>query len=930
MRQVGPSAAIVAVALALALAAGATAQTQTGSIVGVVTASDGKPLPGVTVTLSGSGVMGSRSVVSGENGAYRFTALIPADDYAVSFELEGLRRSAREGIHVSGGQTVTLDIALEMEGVAEEINVQASPMVDVTSVTAATTQGEELLENIPNARNFQDAVSQSPSLTGGGETGTWSSKGGAATSNEVAFDGVPNTSPVYHTVTQDIVYESTNEVQVVTGGLPAELGNVGGAFVNVITKSGGNQFHGEAAAYYQDDSLQSDNVDSDLKELGIEQASQIVDFDDQALNVGGPILRDKVWFNLGYRNYNQTLSTAGFPQDNEDARDYYLGKVTFQPTQRHNFFVMYNRNENEIQFNPADEFNAPEATWFTPETAEVAKAKWTAVLSDSLFLEADVATADNETGLLPQSDAGESYFHLATSSWTGGAFIYQVNETKRRQASIALPWFMDIGDSSHDFKAGVQYEKNNWYGDNFKPFSPVLYHYMLNDIPEALEINLVAISNYPSQTNNESEGLHAFIQDGWRFNDRVTLNLGVRLNTWEGSYPPQGNPGREYGPFVDLPPVQTNGDTVIDWDSFEPRLGATISLDDDGDSVLRVAASRYHHGLYFGYMILGNPNALAYNLNLWIDFDGDLFADIPEVLTLIAAGGGPSASVDRDVRNPLTDEFLVGFEQQLFQDFALAVNATYREDDDIIEVIKPGLGPESFAPRVVVDPGPDGVTGNGDDGTLTVFNQVSGFGVGQLITNPDRATREYKGVELIARRRLRDDWQALASLVWQEGTGTAGTDFEASKGWSLDFDDPNKLINADGPLTQDREWQLKVMGSYMAPLGFIFSGYWEYMTGLPLYRTLTVTLDQGPVAVYADPKDAHTLEDQSRLNLRVEKVFGFGDGPIELGIIADAFNVLNEDAVTSEVGSTNTAGGFGRPVTIQAPRTLRLGARVRF
>ena len=114
MRQVGPSAAIVAVALAFALAGGATAQTQTGSIVGVVSANDGNPLPGVTVTLSGSGVMGTKTVVSGENGSYRFTSLIPADDYAVTFELEGLRKAAREGVHVSGGQTVTLDVALEL------------------------------------------------------------------------------------------------------------------------------------------------------------------------------------------------------------------------------------------------------------------------------------------------------------------------------------------------------------------------------------------------------------------------------------------------------------------------------------------------------------------------------------------------------------------------------------------------------------------------------------------------------------------------------------------------------------------------------------------------------------------------------------------------------------------------------------------------
>ena len=275
-----------------------------------------------------------------------------------------------------------------------------------------------------------------------------------------------------------------------------------------------------------------------------------------------------------------------------------------------------------------------------------------------------------------------------------------------------------------------------------------------------------------------------------------------------------------------------------------PPLRWTWSLDDDGDSVLRFAASRYHHGLYFGYMILSNPNALAYTVNLWIDFDGDLFADVPEVFTLLATGGGPR---HRSIRrqNPLTDELLIGFEQQLFQDFALAVNATYREDDNIIELIKPGFTPPTSYRRRWSTPG-----SMASAAPVTMAPSPSSIRSRlRPRAGSDQSSASDPGVQGRRGHRPAPPDQQLAGagvLGLAGGHRHGGHRFEASKGWSYDFDDPNKLINADGPLTQDREWQLEMMGSYMAPLGFIFSGYWEFMTGLPLYRTVTVPLRPGP------------------------------------------------------------------------------------
>jgi hypothetical protein len=908
------------------------AQTQTGNINGTVEDPNGDALAGVTVTLSAGSVMGPKTDVTSASGAFRFPALLPDDDYVVTFELAGFQRVVHEGVRVSVGQTTTLAVAIQLSEVAAEITVTGeTPMVDVTSITVSTNYGADLLDNIPTGRRFQNMVSQAPSMVDAGYGGggqLWSSKGGGATSNEVGLDGVANTNPVYHSSDQEIVFEAVEEIQVVTGGLPAELGNMGGTYINVVTKSGGNEFRGQAAVYYQDDSTQSDNLTDDLRDQGLDTAPVITNFEDFSFNLGGPIKRDKVWFSVGFRNYDFGNAVSGFPFDDEVFTEFYFSKLTWQPSEKHNVYALYTRTEVEDLYSPANEFYTPEATWYAWNENEIAKAKWTAILSENAFLEADVGTSILDGHIWPQEGAGHTYYEAATVSWSGAAFIYQDNKTDRNQAKVALSWFKDDWGGSHGFKFGLEYEKSDWNGNNFKPSSPVYYHITYFGFPL-----YATIASYPSQTINRVEGLHLYAQDTWQVSDRVTLNLGVRANSWDGSYPAQGRDAVSYGAWAYLPAVDLEDTTLFDWNTVEPRLGATIALDDEGKSVLRIGLNRYNHGMMMGYMILGNPNSLSSTTHWWFDNpayggDGDGFADPNEVLYPAVTTTGITADVDPNTDNPYTDEVTIGFERELFTDFSLKLNATWRKDKDPIDLLNPEETADSFEPVDMVDPGPDGITGTADDGIVTVFNQIDNLAGRELITNVDLGEREYRGVELIATKRLSGNWQALGSIVWQESTGTVGQNFNSTKGWSTAFDDPNKLVHREGPLNLDREWQVKLSGTYLAPLGFALSGYGTYQTGTPLARLMTLTLDQGVTYIVLDPRDSHRNDDVWRLDLRVEKVFSLGSRPVELGLILDAFNVFNENGITAR--STNTIEPFGRPLAIQGPRVVRLGARVRF
>ncbi len=914
------------------------AQTQKGTIEGTVTDPNGEALPRATVTLSGSSVMGTKTAVTSANGSFRFPVLPPGDGYRVELVLGGFSTVTREGLRVSLGQTTNLAIAMELAAVQDEIVVSGeTPMVDTTSPTVSTHFGTDMLENIPRGRAWEDVLMQTPGIVAEGDNSMFaSSRGGSVLANETAFDGVSNTDPVFHTSRQTLINETVQEIQVVTGALPAEVGNVGGAYVNAVTKSGGNEFHGEVAAYFNNESWQSDNLNDDLIDQGVETTPTIVDYKDYAFNLGGPIVRDKLWFNVAYWKFDQTTTVNGFPPGFVNNNDTYFGKITWQPSASHSIFAMYNQTDQHVPWWQAGPFTAPEGNWDGTVNHELAKVQWNAVLSDSAFLETAVASSTTTDHQRPHDGATWPYLELTSGYTWGSAWFYQDDVQARDQAKVALSLFKDDWAGSHSFKFGIEYQDNSFEIDEYQ-LQPVFLHLMLAGDPF-----LVWMSNNPNGSETKTEVWNAFAQDTWRLNNSVTLNLGLRVNKSRAIYPAQSHAEVTYGPNVFFPAGSFEKSTPVDWTTFDPRLGAVIALDDQGKSVLRLGLARYHHQMAITYLMRGNPNFRTTSLHGWADTNGDSYADPDELFPAILFDGGNTV-IDPDLDQPYTDEITIGYVRELFTDFSLTVSGTWRKDGNLIEEVDSSIDdPDSWAPMDVADPGPDQIFGTSDDQTLTVFNRISPDPIQLLITNPERLEREYKGIDVVATKRLSNNWQALASIVWSDATGNLGTDwggFEAS-GWSSSFFDPNSWVNRGGPTNLDREWQFKVSGTYFAPLGFSFSGFYQYNTGIPLYRTYTVSVYQGTTTVVADPWDTWRLDKFSRLDLRAEKAFKFGQG-MKFDLILDVFNVFNENSATARNGFTGAydpftgsfvagQGEFERAMAGQAPRLIRLGARFRF
>lgn len=275
------------VLLVVFLVSFATAQVdrQTGVIRGVVNDSEGAPLPGVNVTARSSALMGTVSDTTNMSGAFRLVSL-PPGTYSFTAELEGFKKVTRENVIVRVGMTVTVNLTLEQATVSEEVTVVApSPAVDVRSTKISNVMSEEIIQKLPLNRSFTSILSMVPGANGDITTYSGSIHGARPTTLPYEIDGVNVNDPAHQGPMIQPQYDTMEEVKVIIGGISAQVGNTGGSFVNIIIKSGGNEFHGRVNFYYtREDMTGILYTDSELNNFGIAKlASPVYDCNAGAL-----------------------------------------------------------------------------------------------------------------------------------------------------------------------------------------------------------------------------------------------------------------------------------------------------------------------------------------------------------------------------------------------------------------------------------------------------------------------------------------------------------------------------------------------------------------------------------------------------------------------------------------------------------------------
>ncbi|HPW16776.1 MAG TPA: TonB-dependent receptor [Candidatus Aminicenantes bacterium] len=904
------------------------AQVQTGNMSGLVLDnSDGAPLPGVGVVIASPALMTQQiSTVTSDKGYYRFPAL-PPGEYKVTFELQGFNVLVREGIRVAVGETTPLNVKLEASAVEEQVVVTGeAPTLDIQKTTLTQGYAKEVLMALPTQRQLLISFF---SLVPGVINETY--HGAATSDNAFMLDGVNISDPLSGGLLVSYGFDIMDELSVDTGALRAEYGNVRGAVINAVTKSGGNTVHGQASYYFRNKALQSDNT------AGTPFVGQYVGFKnetDWSFNIGGPIVKNRLWFfgNMSY--YSQNAYINGFPWDAaqplavDNWRYYPYGKLSWQISDSDKLVFSYNHQNIRRTNRDATMYRNVDSTLFQNNPTNTFNLQWTRFFGSNFFLNAKIAYVTHKLAFIVKNEEIGIYDSI-TRLYSQSYGYNNIYKRPKLQFNLDGTQFVDDWLGRHEFKAGVEV----WYGREsvdqhyFRdPRYDLGYQIVLrNGVPDYIQHR----EDYFRKDNNLMIG--GFVQDSWSVNSKLTLNLGVRYDHQEGIVPKQG---------LDREPIEYNGviydQRVLEsfkplkWTTVSPRLGLAYVLTNDNKTVLKASFGRYYASAISNYFVAANPNGLV-SWRQRLNPDWTLRGG-PYLFSAASA-----TDIDPDMRTPHIDEFTVGLEREIMKNMRLSLRYIVKRDRELVETVdrnaldmaafaNGNLVWTNYAPLNVLDP---------YSGEAVAFYGVTDTSVPTsfYITNPPGLKRDYDALEVTLTKRYSDRWQLLASYVYAKARNMTGL----SSGFSTSlYDNPNAMVNAYGrdPLVSPH--QVKIQGSYSGPWGLSSSVFASYLAGQPWTRTirsadLGLSLPQGNVTIYAEEKGAEALPDLFNVDLRLSKSVTLPSRFGKVELMLDAFNLLNDNTATSlEAVSSSPSILYRNILKIVNPRILRIGARWAF
>jgi hypothetical protein len=435
---------------------------ETGAIRGVVTDEQNTPLPGVNMTLSGENLMGVRAFITDANGEFRFPAL-PPGEYKLQAELTGFGTVVREKIRLTTTTTLTLDMQLKAAAVTEEITVIAqSPTVDVKSTeTASVTLSNDILRNMPNSQFTSNIVNMAPGVNNDVAFGASESTGIA-----YSMDGVNVADPEAGSAWVFSDYNIIEEAKVMGVGLPAEYGNFTGVIFNLVTKSGGNAFSGhfefDFQGYRNDSKFwQAENNQAYLEDFP-DLTSPTSKLTDVNGHLGGPIIKDKLWFYTGGQFYRTQNRPTGFPEDVDYKQPRFFAKLSSQLTPTLNMNVAFQRTKYQGVNRGASSTTSPEACVNQDSPDWLVGFSMNKILSPTTFFDLKSNYFEGIYYLDPEVGYDTySHFNLDENMLLDSAGYYFYADRARFGTNVSLTHYAeDFLLGSHEFKFGAEFERS--------------------------------------------------------------------------------------------------------------------------------------------------------------------------------------------------------------------------------------------------------------------------------------------------------------------------------------------------------------------------------------------------------------------------------------------------------------------------------------
>ncbi|HBL27258.1 MAG TPA: hypothetical protein DD490_10525 [Acidobacteria bacterium] len=929
----------IAVAFLLCtLGSAASAQT-TGGIAGRVTDEQGGVLPGVTVEARSPALQGVRTTVSDETGSYRLT-LLPPGAYDLSFTLSGFATDNHKAVAVALDDDTVLNPVLRTS-VSEEITVTTElPLVNTTTSELGTNLDTRSLQTLPTGRNYSSVVQITPGVSSDANpenTGQSSITVYGSTGAENVFyvDGVNTTGVEYGFQGKELNFEFIEAVDVKTGGYEAEHGRSTGGIINVITKSGGNTFHGDVFGYYDSDSLQS-SADAVVATSGT-----VTGFtrEDYGVGLGGYLAKDKLWFFAAYdRVSNSTDSVlpggplAGTTVRSESERDLGAAKLTWRVNDAHSLigtFFQDPRDDTGAINDAQHSLNGEPSTYTGVRSfgGQDYALRYEGIFGSDWVLTLQGSRHEEENSVGPATAEGDRIQYRAVDDdffQTGGFGLIQEKSFKRDSWGGTATRFL----GGHQLKAGAEYEtasaevvRRNSGGQQVDVFAnaanpgrPVYSHFYWTT-PTA------TVGNAPVSAliaSPEHKNTSLYLQDRWAIRPNLMLNLGMRWDRQEI--------------------IDASGEKRIDLkDDYAPRLGFVWDPDSQGRSKVFGSFGRYYEQIPMDLVIRSfsfERQARIFNYSP-TDTRPDAQAEA-DLGVSSAILGGFTEPVDPDLENQYINEYILGYEREILPGVSLGIKGVYRNYGQVIE---------DFLCA--------------DDGTYCIGNPGEGimrevFTLDYARTLPaPEPKRVYKGVQVDVQRRLSNNWQGLASYVYSKLDGNfdglyapftnVGADPNISAAYDYyDFftngSDLTRITNK-GPLSNDRRHQFKVSGVWFSPWKLSVGASAYYRTGTPVTR-------YGYSDIYSRYEFFLTqrgAEGRTPANYEADLQLGYplDVGPAKVHFLVNVFNLLNaqkavlidqrwgfQEADNSSPTPVNP--GYKKPVLRTPPTSFRLGVRVSF
>lgn len=927
----------------------ATAQMRTGNIMGQVALEDGSIVPGVTITLT-SPQTGKLVTVSSENGNYRFLSLPPGKEYDLLFELEGFKRVTRKGIRVGVGENISVNALMLTGNVSEEIEVTAKPpVIDTRKTTASVNISQEALKSLPTARDPWSVLEMVPGImmdrqnVGGNESGqqsSFSSRGEGRANTQWNVDGVdvtdptaPGTSGMYYD------FEMFEEMQIQTAANDVTA-MTGGVNINFVTRRGSNDLHGGAQLFWTGEALQGTNLPSSLEQSDL--SGNLIDSNtDFGINLGGPLLKNKIWFwgSYGVQNIN-LLDTLGDP-DKTLLRTFnakfniHLG--------RHRIELYGVSNDKIKEGRKRYALDLYEASRKQTGPAYIFKIQDEISLSNSSLLSLKLAYTPTSYQLEPYGGRDiPVYEEYRQYRWNTGT--WEEYNTDVFSASIQYDHFLEqVLGGDHEIKIGADYRSS--------------LSQTGSQVGNGLQLITVDGEGYYARVYREwkldyfTQRFSAFLQDTFNVSN-ITLMLGLRYDRQRIGTKDIGIPG------TSIDAVRNVGGRDYNWSQADqagidfpstfaflsPRIGLTWDISGNGKSVLKANWAIYGSVLDSSY--LNNFQVDSYHDFDWYD-DGDLQLQ-PDELDLYKTIDNytflttlnPTFFFADNLKPEKDMELLVGFEQQLNEDMKAGINLIYRHQynlnwsvpyvwDGSIGDLRP-VRPEDWSSTTVTQ---DGKTYTYWD---TYDADVYDEGIGRIEPRPDY-TIDYKALELTFKKQYAHNWMLGASLTFQDTT--------------VNYESRNSYIDPTGHSPEDflgglsgphslassvmnSRWMVKLNWMNRLPWKIHFSGKITAREGYIFPKV--ATLQDEPRRYWDNVKPTILLEkfgtsrypDFFQVDLRLDKSIELG----KLGrmtISLEGFNITNSN-VALQKGNDVSLSNYDIATIILNPRIFRLGMRYEF